>query len=382
MDFLKTLMLYMTLLTTLSVQEGPLPQDVPMPTAAPAATATFAPFNTEVPTATPSPKPAPTPQMTPNARYETLRFNDRGNEVRRLQNRLIALGYMPAGSADGAYGYQTYNAVQAFQRANGLSDDGVAGPMTLTHLYENPAVVPKMTATPVPTASPTPSLAPIPTPAPVTPAPVTPTPTPTATPVPVTPTPAHTGYITPTAVPTADLPLFVDVNAPTATPTATPAPATPTPSPTPAPFVLTEVPEALVISGNTGRALVITQMVDGIEVPLSPMLWVSGEGKPVMSLRDLVDCYEGWTLTGSAAEGRYELHAAGYDAQLLLAGDTVRVSVGGRAVNLAPNDVRYRGGVIYVSGDFLTAVLDANVIFDADERSLVLFIRDKTTSVD
>lgn len=365
MDFLKTLMLYMTLLTTLSVQEGPLPQDVPMPTAAPAATATFAPFNTEVPTATPSPTPVPTPQMTPNSRYETLRFNDRGDEVRRLQKRLIALGYMPAGSADGAYGYQTYNAVQDFQQANGLSADGVAGPMTLTHLYEDPAVRPKMTATPVPTASPTPTLAPIPTPAPVTPAPVTPTPT-----------------AAPTATVAAELPLPENESVPTATPTATPAPAAPTPTATPAPFVLTEMSDALVISGNTGRALTLTQVVDGIEMPLSPTLWVSGEGKPVLSLRELTDCYEGWALTGSAAEGGYALTAAGYDVQLLLAGDTVRVTAGGRTVSLAPNDVRYRNGVIYVSGDFLTAVLDANVIFDADERSLVLFISEKTSAID
>lgn len=336
MDFLKTLMLYMTLLTTLAVQEGPLPQDAPTPTAAPAATATFAPFNTEVPTATPSPTPAPTPQMTPNARYETLRFNDRNNDVRKLQRRLIALGYMPEGSDDGAYGYQTYNAVRDFQRMNGLEADGVAGPATLTHLYENPGVLPRMTATPVPTATPTPTIEPIPTPVPVTPAPVTPTPEATIVPP-------------------------LEANAPQT-------------------WVLAEVPDALIISGTTGKALVITQVVDGIQVPLKPMLWTNAEGEPVMSLRDLVDCHEGWSLAGSAAEGMYTVKAAGYEMTLLLAGDTVRVTVEGRTIDLDANDVRCQNGMIFVTGDFLTRTIGAEVIFDAPERSVVLYIRDKSLS--
>lgn len=340
MDFLKTLLLYVTLLTTLSVQEGPLPQDVPAPTSAPTQAATFAPFNTEVPTATPGPTAGPTPQITPNSRYETLRFNDRGDDVRRLQKRLIELGYMPSGSADGAYGYQTYNAVRDFQRANGLEADGVAGPATLTHLYQNDHVLPKSTPTAVPTATPTPTIEPIPTPVPVTPAPVTPT---------------------PAAPPQQELPL-------------------PEMTATPAPYVLSEVENAIVISGNTGKALMLTQLVDGVQTPMAPMLWMTAEGEPVMSLRELTDCYEGWSMQGSAAEGSYTVLAAGYEIRLLLAGESVRVTVDGRSVSLGANDVRYRNGMVYVSGEFLRRTLDANVIFDADERSLVLFIREKALS--
>lgn len=354
MDFLKTLMLYITLLTTMSVQEGPLPQDAPTPTAAPTTVATFAPFSTEVPTATPSPRPEPTPQITPNSRYETLRFNDRGDEVRKLQRRLIELGYMPKGSADGAYGYQTYNAVRDFQRANGLEADGVAGPATLTQLYQNPDVRPMMTATPVPTATPTPTIEPIPTPKPVTPAPETPTPTPTLAP---------TATIVP---PVNEVPVLTDVTA------------APTTSAATAPLTLTPVTDALIISGNTGKALVITQLVDGVAVPLQPQLWLDAAGEPYMMLRDLVDCYEGWTLSGSAAEGRFQLYAAGYDVQLLMAGDSVRVTVDGRSINVDADDACVRNGVLYVSGTFLSKALDANVIYDAQETSLVLFIRDKS----
>lgn len=350
MDFLKTLMLYITLLTTMSVQEGPLPQDAPTPTAAPTTAVTFAPFSTEVPTATPSPKPDPTPQLTPDSRYETLRFNDRGDEVRRLQRRLIELGYMPKGSADGAYGYQTYNAVRDFQRANGLSSDGVAGPATLTQLYQNPNVRPLMTATPVPTATQAPTMEPIPTPRPVTPAPETPTPA---------PTPTAAATIVP---PLDEPPVLTEV---TMAPAATP-------------LTLTPVADALIISGNTGKALVITQIVDGVTVPLQPQLWLDAAGEPYMMLRDLVDCYEGWTLSGSAAEGRFQLFAAGYDIQLLLAGDSVRVTVDDRSIDVAANDACVRNGVLYISGSFLSKTLDANVIYDAQETSLVLFIRDKS----
>lgn len=329
MDFLKTLLTYMALLTTLGVQEGPAPESVPTPTPVPEwVVATEVPHQTEAPTATPSPTPGPVPTIKANPKYETLRYQDRGNDVKKLQKRLIELGYMPAGSADGAYGYQTYNAVRDFQKANGLDNDGVAGPATLTNLYDNPAVLPKMTATPVPTATPTPTMAPIPTPPPAA--------------------------ETPKTVPTIAMPSSG--------------------------FALTEVPDALVISGNTGKALVITQLVDGVEVPLKPALYVDAEGEPMMALRDLADCYDGWTIQGSAAEGMYTLMAAGYRIELMLAGDGARVIVDGKTVDMDDNDVRTIGGVLYISGEFLRKTIDASVIFDADERSLVLFITDKSLS--
>lgn len=337
MDFIKTLLIYMTLLSTMAVQEGPLPQDAPTPSAAPPQV-TIATYTTEVPTATPSPTPGPVALLPANSRYETLRYQDRGDDVRKLQKKLIELGYMPEGSADGAYGYQTYNAVRDFQRANGLDADGVAGPATLTNLYENKAVLPKTTPAPAVTATPTPTMAPIPTPVPVTPAPAT-------------------------AVPEATIvpPMEAVTEAPAADP-----------------FQLTEVANPIIISGNTGKTLTITQVVDGVEVPLQPMLWENAQGEPVMSLRDLVDCYESWSLTGSAAQGQYTLHAAGYEIELMLAGETVRVTVDDRSVTLENEDVRYRNGILYISGNFLTQTLDANVIYDADEHSLVLFIREKS----
>ncbi|WP_411676180.1 spore cortex-lytic enzyme [Caproicibacter sp.] len=54
-----------------------------------------------------------------------------GNEVKQIQTRLKNWGYYN-GKVDGVYGTQTKNAVLYFQRKNGLTADGVAGPATLS----------------------------------------------------------------------------------------------------------------------------------------------------------------------------------------------------------------------------------------------------------
>ena len=65
---------------------------------------------------------------------ETLsKVGSTGNEVRQIQTRLKNWGYY-TGSVDGIYGTQTKNAVIYFQRKNGLTTDGVAGPATLSAL--------------------------------------------------------------------------------------------------------------------------------------------------------------------------------------------------------------------------------------------------------
>jgi Putative peptidoglycan binding domain len=62
---------------------------------------------------------------------ETLRPGMTGSSVTALQTALTALGYSP-GAADGSYGASTTAAVSAFQAANDLTADGIAGPATLT----------------------------------------------------------------------------------------------------------------------------------------------------------------------------------------------------------------------------------------------------------
>ncbi len=59
----------------------------------------------------------------------TLEYGMHGNDVRALQQRLAQLEYYP-GPADGQFGADTLEAVWAFQEVQGLSADGIVGPLT------------------------------------------------------------------------------------------------------------------------------------------------------------------------------------------------------------------------------------------------------------
>lgn len=68
-----------------------------------------------------------------------LEYGSRGSNVVRLQNALCNKGFS-TGKADGIFGYKTYSAVIGFQKANGLTQDGVAGPITQTKLFKTGTV--------------------------------------------------------------------------------------------------------------------------------------------------------------------------------------------------------------------------------------------------
>ncbi len=58
------------------------------------------------------------------------KYGSRGDEVRQIQEKLKRWGYYN-GNVDGIFGSQTLEAVKYFQRKNGLTVDGIAGPATL-----------------------------------------------------------------------------------------------------------------------------------------------------------------------------------------------------------------------------------------------------------
>ena len=68
----------------------------------------------------------------------TLREGDSGEGVYNLQLRLFELGYY-SGRIDGRFGPETTEAVKAFQRANGLTADGIAGSGTQSRLQSGAA---------------------------------------------------------------------------------------------------------------------------------------------------------------------------------------------------------------------------------------------------
>jgi peptidoglycan hydrolase-like protein with peptidoglycan-binding domain len=104
-------------------------------TEAPTTTTTAAPPTTTTvpPTTTTAPPPPPPPPPTGPEADGKLSPGENGEAVRQLQQRLTDLGYW-VGNVDGGYGLTTQQAVLAFQKAEGLDRDGVAGPQTLARL--------------------------------------------------------------------------------------------------------------------------------------------------------------------------------------------------------------------------------------------------------
>ena len=65
-----------------------------------------------------------------------IKKGQQGEMVRLIQERLIELGYS-CGScgADSIFGRSTFNAICVFQKDNGLSADGICGPLTWEKLF-------------------------------------------------------------------------------------------------------------------------------------------------------------------------------------------------------------------------------------------------------
>lgn len=65
-----------------------------------------------------------------------IKKGQQSEDVRKIQTRLIELGYSCGNcGADTIFGKGTYNSVLAFQKANGLSADGIVGPQTWNKLF-------------------------------------------------------------------------------------------------------------------------------------------------------------------------------------------------------------------------------------------------------
>lgn len=94
----------------------------------------------------------PTATPTPTA-AALLKKGDRGEDVRRMQEALKALGYYN-GAIDGDFGGGTEEAVRLFQRQNGLDVDGIAAKMTFSALYSENARQITLTPTPDPDSLP------------------------------------------------------------------------------------------------------------------------------------------------------------------------------------------------------------------------------------
>lgn len=84
--------------------------------------------------ATPVPTIAPTPTPDP-----TLKQGDENERVQQLQERLMELNYLDLDESTQLYGPATEYGVELFQRQQGLTQDGIAGPATLDQIYSDGA---------------------------------------------------------------------------------------------------------------------------------------------------------------------------------------------------------------------------------------------------
>ena len=383
MNLMKTLLIYMTATLTLAVQNTAAPTVTPTPTPAPQAIVE----NAETPApgtdqttapadkqdkATPAPAaqytPAPVPEITPNYKaYHNLILGAKGKEVKRLQEKLIDLGYLPEGSDDGAYGRKTANAVKKFQYYNGLTADGIAGDKTQTYLFENPDVFPNPEAGP-------------------TEAPATEVPTPE-----VTEAPTEAPTEEPTEAPT-EAPAEEPTAEPTAEPTEAPAEEpTEVPAETEAPE-MTEEPEEIIedvdldadvyepiiasVALNEGNGpLEYVATEDGVPVKAQPRLSQNG-AKIRISLDDLCKCVDGWMLTDDGA-GCVVLEAAGYTLALYNEDMGHSATVDGTAIPMSEEDFDFAGDGHFINAEFLARALKGEAIWDQEENTLILRIRDK-----
>ena len=394
MDLMRTLLIYMSATMTLAVQSTSAPKETPTPSPVPenavVETVSGAPSAgqdviTPAPQATEKITPAPVPLITPNQKaYHNLIMGTKGKEVKKLQEKLIELGYLKEGAADGAYGRQTLNAVKKFQYYNGLTADGIAGRSTQTNLFENPEVVPNPEAKAAPTDTPAPTPAPEtiapPTEVPETEAPVTEAP---VTEAPETEAPVTEAPVTEAPVTEAPVTEAPETETPAAETEKPAEEATATPEP--------ELPEIIenvdldadvyepingMVALNEGDGpLEFVAMEDGVPVTAHPRLSQNG-ARIRVSLEDLCECVDGWFLTDDGT-GAVVLEAAGYTLALYNEVSGCSATLDGTEIPMKDDDYDFSGDGHFINAEFLATALKGEAAWDQEESTLMLRILNK-----
>ena len=401
MDLMRTLLIYMSATLTLAVQNTAAPVETPVPTQEPQAVVETVntPGPGEEPMITPKTTPAPeqqpgvekekitpfpVPAITPNERaYHNIGTGAKGKEVKRIQEKLIELNYLPADSADGAYGRQTANAVKKFQYYNGLTADGIAGRRTQTYLFENPDIVanPEVKATEVPTPEVTEAPTEAPTEVPTEASTEEPTEEPTETP---TEEPTEAPAEEPTEAPTEEPTEEPEV---TEAPDATEAPEeTEEPAPTDEPDEIIEnvdldadvyemITAAVALNEGDGP-LEYVATEDGVPVKAQPRLSQNG-AKIRVSLDDLCKCVESWRLTDDGV-GSVVVEAAGYTLALYNEDAGCSATLDGTEIPMKEDDFDFVTEGHFINAEFLAEALKGEAEWDQEDNTLMLRIRDKT----
>ena len=93
------------------------------------------------PTPTPTPVPTPRPTQGPNQPFpKKLAYGDQNEDVRRVQQRLMDLGFFTYYKTTNGFYAQTQDAVKQFQKHNGLDATGVVDEKTWNAMFNDPDV--------------------------------------------------------------------------------------------------------------------------------------------------------------------------------------------------------------------------------------------------
>lgn len=330
MDFIKSLLVYMGVTYAVTMQGVPAPSETPTPP--PQAIVTPAPGQTAAPGVSPAPGvTVVAPELTPNKSYRLLKQRSRGEPVRKLQARLIELGYL-GGTVDGVYGLNTRRAVMRFQEKNGLTKDGVAGDQTLTILYESPNVVANTKVTAAPSSSPA-----------------------------VLPSPA--------ASPEAADSKEKNEAGETAAPASTDEPVADAEE-------LTLLKGAKIVFNDMGAPMAVIRKVDGVNQKSDPRVYQDSEGGIHLSIYDLGQNAPGFTL--ATEDQTYALTFD--DVTLTLYWDEAEgwsADVGDEILSLSVGDVVRQGDDVVIAVSLLERAMKATATWDEDESTLILRIRSK-----
>ena len=116
-------------------------------------------------------------------------------------------------------------------------------------------------------------------------------------------------------------------------------------------------------------------MEDGVRVKAKPRLSQNG-AKIRVSLDDICKCVESWRLTDEGV-GTVVLEAAGYTLALYNEPSGLSATVDGIGILMKEDDFDFESEGHFINAEFLAEALKGEAIWEQEENTLILRIRDK-----
>ena len=117
------------------------------------------------------------------------------------------------------------------------------------------------------------------------------------------------------------------------------------------------------------------KMSDGVLVKAKPRLTRNGN-KIRVSLDDLCAAAEGWELTDEGA-GSVVLEACGYTLALYNEDKGCSATVDSQEIGMKADDFDFIEDGHFINAEFLASALNGEAVWDEDENTLMLRIKDK-----